>query len=172
MLSHFKPRFRNSSAFTFVEAVFTIAIIGIMSALALSAVSNGARDANRIVARQQQTVLNEALVSWVMANTRVKDNSGNETAQVRSLSSLRTFYNGLLTTSARFNLLVPNPASSDPSVRNGFIDKTTADHFLEYTTGTDRLYSKALKGSSQYFALPNWQDGGFPMVDMVNETQR
>jgi type II secretory pathway pseudopilin PulG len=169
MLSHFRLGFRNSSAFTFVEAVFTIAIIGIMSALALSAVSNGARDANRVIARQQQTVMNEALVSWVMSNTRVKDSSGNETAQVRSLSSLRTIYNGLLTTSARFNLLVPNPASSDLSVKNGFIDKTTSDHFLEYTTGTDRLYSKALKGSSQYFSLPNWQDGGFPMVDMVNE---
>lgn len=169
MFSHFTPRFRDSSAFTFVEAVFTIAIIGIMSALALSAVSNGARDANRVVARQQQTVLNEALVSWVMANTRVRDHNGNETAQVRSLSSLRTIYNGLTTTTARFNLLVPNPASNDPSVRNGFIDKTTADHFLEYTTGTDRLYSKALKGSNQYFTLPTWQDGGFPTVDMVNE---
>jgi type II secretory pathway pseudopilin PulG len=169
MLSQIKPRSRSSSAFTFVEAVFTIAIIGIMSALALSAVSNGARDANRVVARQQQTVLNEALVNWVMANTRVRDSSGNETAQVRSLASLRTLYNSLATTSARFNLLVPNPASSDLSAKNGFIDKTTADHFLEYTTGTDRLYSKALKGSSQYLNLPTWQDGGFPMVDMVNE---
>lgn len=169
MLSQLKPRLRTSAAFTFVEAIFTIAIIGIMSALALSAVSNGARDANRIVARQQQSVLNEALVNWVMANRRVRDSSGNETAQVRSLASLRTVYNGLTTTSARFNLLVPNPSSSDLSARNGFIDSTTAAHFLEYTTGTDRLYSKALKGSSQYLTLPTWQDGGFPTVDMVNE---
>ncbi len=154
----------SRAAFTFVEAIFTIAVIGIMSALAISAISNGARDANRIVARQQQAAINEALTTWVMTQTRV----GN-TAQMRSLNSLRNQYNALGTSLARFNLLVPNPASADVNVRNGYLEKTTADHFLEYTSNTNRLQSKALKGSGQYLTLPNWVDGGFPTVELVNE---
>ncbi len=151
-------------AFTFVEAIFTIAVIGIMSALALSSISNGARDANRIVARQQQAALNEAVTAWAMSQTRV----GN-TAQMRSLSSLRTEYNNLGTSSARLNLLVPNPSSSDVNVRNGYLDQSTADHFLEFTTGTDRIYSKALKSTKQYLTLPAWENGSFPTVQLNNE---
>jgi type II secretory pathway pseudopilin PulG len=156
--------FRPWAAFTFVEAIFTIAVIGIMSALAVSAISNGARDANRILARQQQAAVNEALTSWVMSQTRV-----GSTAQVRSLKNLRTQYNALGTSLARFNLLVPNPSSADPNVRNGYLDKTTTDHFLEHTSNSDRLQTKAMKGSGQYLALPVWQEGGFPTVELVNE---
>lgn len=148
-----------------MEAVFTIAIIGIMSALAISAISNGARDANRIVARQQQAAVQEALVAWVMSQTRV----GN-TAQVRSLTSLRNEYNALTTTYARFNRVLPNPSASDPGVRAGFLDQTTADHFEEFRVSSDRLYTAALKGAAQYLTLPDWIDGGFPTVQLVDQT--
>lgn len=157
----------QSCGFTFVEAIFTLAIIGIMASLAISAISNGARDANRVVARQQQAAINEALVAWVMGQMRVR--SGNvETAQVQSISNIRATYNVISTTLARFNLLVPNPSSSDPGTRAGYLDKTTADHFLEYTTNTDRLNSAALEGAKQYISLPNWQDGDFPRAELVN----
>ena len=159
---HYKPK--AASAFTFVEAIFTIAIIGIMSALALSAISNGARDANRIVARQQQAAIQESLISWVMGQARV----GN-TSQVRSLNGIRTSYNALATTYARFNQILPNPASTDPNIKNGYLDTATAEHFEAYRVSADRLYSAALKGSSQYLNLPTWQDGGFPTVELVNE---
>ncbi|GEP44980.1 hypothetical protein BGE01nite_42710 [Brevifollis gellanilyticus] len=155
---------RPPRAFTFVEAIFTIAVIGIMSSLALSAISNSARDASRIVARQQQAAVGEALTAWVMSQTRV-----GTTAQMRSLNSLRNQYNALQTTSARFNLLVPNVNSTDVNVRNGYLDQSTADHFLDYTTGTDRLHTKALKNGKQYLTLPTWQDGSFPTVDLVTE---
>ncbi|WP_146853449.1 hypothetical protein [Brevifollis gellanilyticus] len=135
-----------------------------MSSLALSAISNSARDASRIVARQQQAAVGEALTAWVMSQTRV-----GTTAQMRSLNSLRNQYNALQTTSARFNLLVPNVNSTDVNVRNGYLDQSTADHFLDYTTGTDRLHTKALKNGKQYLTLPTWQDGSFPTVDLVTE---
>lgn len=172
MITRPRPTFPRPSAFTFVEAIFTIAIIGIMSALALSAISNGARDANRIVARQQQAAVQEALNDYVMNQMRqnVTDTTtGKLVARLRSLNSIRNSYNALTTTVARFNLLVPNPTSSDSSVRTGYLDQTTADHFLDYTTGSDRIYSAALKGSFQYLSLPTWQDGGYPSVDLVNE---
>jgi type II secretory pathway pseudopilin PulG len=150
--------------FSFVEAIFTIAIIGIMSSLVVAAISNASRDAHRVMARQQQAAVNSALTAWVMAQTRV-----GSTAQVRSMESVRTTYNALPTTSARFNLLVPNPASPDPSVRAGFLDQTTADHFLEYTTGTDRLKTAAMDNAKQHLSLPTWQSGDFPRVELVNE---
>lgn len=155
---------RRRNGFSFVEAIFTIAIIGIMSSLVVAAISNASRDAHRVMARQQQSAVQSALTAWVMAQTRV----GN-TAQLRSLESVRTTYNGLSTTSARFNLLVPNPTSPDPNLRAGFLDQTTADHFLDYTTGSDKLKTSALDNAKQYLALPTWQSGDFPRVDLVNE---
>ena len=154
----------SKRGFTFVEAVFTIAIIGIMSALAVSAISNGARDANRVVARQQQAALQEALHVWVMAQTR-----NATTGQVQGLGSIRATYNALATTSARFNLLLPNPSAVDVNARSGFLDQTTADHFLEYTTGTDRLKTAALSGAKQHLTLPAWPDGDLPRVELVND---
>lgn len=150
--------------FSFVEAIFTIAIIGIMSSLVVAAISNASRDAHRVMARQQQAAVQSALTAWVMAQTRV-----GSTAQVRGLEDIRTGYNALGTTSARFNLLVPNPSSPDPSARVGFLDQTTADHFLDYTTGTDRLKTAALENAKQYLSLPTWQSADFPRVDLVNE---
>ncbi len=155
---------RRGNGFSFVEVIFTIAIIGIMSSLVVSAISNASRDAHRVMGRQQQAAVQSALTAWVMAQTRI----GN-TAQVRSLESVRIAYNALGTTSARFNLLVPNPSSPDPNLRAGFLDQTTADHFLDYTTGTERLKTSALDSAKQYLTLPTWQSGDFPRVDLVNE---
>jgi prepilin-type N-terminal cleavage/methylation domain-containing protein len=156
------------SGFTFVEAIFTIAIIGIMASLAISAISNGSRDTNRIIARQQQAAINEALIAWVMSQTRVWAD-GVETAQVRSVESIRTEYNGLPTTRARFDKLCANAAAPDPGSRAGYLDKTSADHFIEYTKNTDRLKSAALEGVKQYISLPGWQEGDFPRAELVNE---
>lgn len=133
-----------------------------MSSLALTAISNGSKDANRIVSRQQQAVIQEALNSWVMSQTRV-----GSTAQVRSLSSVQTSYNLLTTTEARFNLLVPNPSSPDPNQKEGYLDQSTADHFFAYRESSDKLHSAALKGAKQYLVLSDWATGSFPKVEMV-----
>jgi hypothetical protein len=135
-----------------------------MSSLVVAAISNASRDAHRVMARQQQAAVQSALTAWVMAQTRV-----GATAQVRSLENVRSTYNAIGSTSARFNLLVPNASSPDPSARAGFLDQTTADHFLEYTTSTDKLKTAALENSKQYLTLPNWQTGDFPRVELVSE---
>ena len=118
----------------------------------------------KCVTRQQQVSVQSALTTWVMAQTRV-----GSTAQVRSLESVRTAYNALPTTSARFNLLLPNASSPDPNLRAGFMDQTTADHFLDYTTSTDRLKTAAMNNAKQYLSLPTWQSGDYPRVELVNE---
>jgi len=55
---------------------------------------------------------------------------------------VRTSYNGLGTTSGRFNLLVPTPNSPDPSLGAGFLDQTTADHFFVNTTGGSATFRR------------------------------
>jgi prepilin-type N-terminal cleavage/methylation domain-containing protein len=153
------PRLRHSG-FTLVEAIFTIAIIGIMASLAISAISNGARDSYRVVARQQQAALQEALNAWVMSQSRVTVN-GVETAQVQSLESIRTAYNALRVTSARFEKIR----------QGGFLDPSTLEHFELYSKdqGTDRLKTAALDGARQYLSMPDWQLNAEPRVELVDE---
>jgi hypothetical protein len=155
---------RREGGFSFVEAIFTIAIIGIMSSIVVAAISNVSLDAHRVMARQQQASVQSALTAWVMAQNRV----GN-TAQFQSLESVRTSYNAWPTSQKRFELLIPKPTSSDPSLRAGFLDQTTADHFAEYTTNSNQLQTAALVNAQQYLTLPDWQSGDFPRVNLVNQ---
>ena len=155
---------RRDTGFSFVEAIFAIAIIGIMSSIIVAAISNASRDAHRVMARQQQASVQSALTAWVMAQMRV----GN-TAQFRGLESVRTSYNTLTTSRDRFKLLKPDPSSSDPSARVGFLDQTTADHFDDYTSNANQLQTAALYNAQQYLTLPDWQSGDFPHVDLVNQ---
>ncbi|WP_395747444.1 hypothetical protein [Prosthecobacter sp.] len=135
-----------------------------MSSIVVAAISNASRDAHRVLARQQQASVQSALTAWVMAQMRV-----GSTAQFRSLESVRTTYNALPTSLSRFNLLIPNASSPDPSLRAGFLDQTTADHFADYTTNANQLQTAALDNAQQYLTLPDWQTGDFPHVDLVNE---
>lgn len=155
---------RRSRGFSLLEAVITIAVIGIMASIVVSAISNASRDAQRIVARQQQTTVQNALNAWVMSQLRVKV-SGVDTAQVKSIKTLRDEYNTLYpTTSARFELLKPNASGI-----GGFLDQSTVDHFAYYTTGTDQLKTAALDLNKQHLQLPNWTTGSFPKVNLAND---
>lgn len=157
-------RKERRAGFSFVEAIFTIAIIGIMSSIVVAAISNASRDASRVMARQQQASVQSALTAWVMSQMRVS----NSSAQFQSLENVRTYYNSL-SISQRFDQLVPKPTSSDPSRRAGFLDQTTADHFADYTTNANQLQTAALYNAQQYLSLPDWQTGDFPHVDLVNQ---
>ncbi len=145
--------------FTLTESIITIAIIGVMASLVVGAISNGSRDAQRIVARQQQAALQNAINSWVMSETRVGD-----TRQVRSLKDIRDAYNAQTTSLGKFTaFLVP-----DSDGVGGFLDQNTADHIVTYTTNTDRLKSAALDMARQHLVLQHpWAAGGFPRVDLV-----
>jgi type II secretory pathway pseudopilin PulG len=44
-------RKQRRAGFSFVEAIFTIAIIGIMASIVVAAISNASRDAHRVLAR-------------------------------------------------------------------------------------------------------------------------
>lgn len=135
-----------------------------MSSLVVAAISNASKDAHRVMGRQQQAAVQSAVTAWVMAQTRV-----GSTAQYRNLESLRSYYNSLSTTRARFELLRPNPTSPDLSLRAGFLDQTTVDHFDDYMFSSDRLQTAALDNAAQYLTLPTWQSGDFPRCEMNDE---
>lgn len=70
----------NSGAFSLIELLVVICVIGILSALIIASISNASRDSRWTVARQQQATLQTALNAWVTTNT--------------SIASARAIYNG------------------------------------------------------------------------------
>lgn len=151
---------RRKVGFTLTEAVITVAIVGIMASLVVGAISNASRDAQRIVGRQQQVAVQNALNSWVMSQTRV-----GSTSQLMSINDIRALYNGQSTARGKLDTFL----APDNQGRGGFLDSNTVDHFHDWTTNTDRLKTEALDLARQHLELPTWAAGGFPTVNLVND---
>lgn len=153
-MNHIKQRnTTRSKGFSLVEAIFTIAIISIMSSIIVAAISNATRDANRIVARQQQAALNSALNAWVMGSMRVA--SGINEGQLRGIEDIRAEYNSQSSSLAKLQLIAPDATS-------GYLDESTRAHFIQYTNNSGRIESSALEAGNQHITLPNWTAGEFP----------
>jgi prepilin-type N-terminal cleavage/methylation domain-containing protein len=141
------PRRRCCSGFTFLELVIVIAVIGIMSALAISAFSDGASDAREIVARQQQATLQSAVNAWV---------SGQLMGRT-TLSQVQSAYNAADTAQSRLDLV------------GGYLDDLSLDHFVSESDPEDasKIESSATKRLGWYFEFPDWDDGAYPKVELV-----
>ncbi|MBX7209732.1 MAG: type II secretion system GspH family protein [Verrucomicrobiaceae bacterium] len=152
--------------FTLVEAVITIAVVGIMASLVVSGMTNLSRDSQRIVGRQQQAAVQNAINAWVMSKTRVESSPGVFTSQVMSINDIRSLYNGQSTAKGKFEtFLAPNATTG----LGGFLDVTTSDHIKSYTTNNQQLKTSALDLAKQHLELPTWTAGAFPKVDLVND---
>lgn len=146
----------RASGFTFVEALMTIAIIGIMAAILVSSFSNAGTDSARILARQQQAAVQSAVIAWLNGESNRVDviDATAGRGRLRTIAQIQADYNSRVTTLARFNLIAD------------YLDANTANYLLTSTTNSDRISSDALKTSKQYLALPNWTDGSFPQVTL------
>ncbi len=145
--------------FTFVEALMTIAILAIMAGVLISAFSSAATDASRMIARQQQAALQSAVNSWVNGdnNRVIVINATTGASKLKTIEEIRTQYNSLLTSLARFSAL------------ESYLDKTTFDHMRNNTTNSGKIKSDALSATKQYIALPDWASGEYPKVTLNNE---
>jgi len=117
-------------AFTLVELLVVIAVIGIMSALVISSITNAAQDSRFTVARQQQATLQSALHSWIAAQ--------------ESISQARTDYTAadaeekldLLTNYLQAETLADFIANtSDTEVRSTVLDQI--DHHLSFSAWSE-----------------------------------
>ena len=155
--ANFRPR---GLGFTLTEALLTMAIIGIISSIVVSAMSNAAKDASRMVSRQQQAQVQNAVNAWISGQTR-----DTTTGQVRSLESIRSDYNSRGTSLARFNLI----SGMDKTPPDGYLDETTGRHFTDNTSNSDRVRSEAMINARQYLTLGTWVSGSYPKVELVSE---
>jgi prepilin-type N-terminal cleavage/methylation domain-containing protein len=130
-------------AFTMVEMLIVIAVIGIMSALVISAFSNAAQDTRRVVARQQQAAVQNAVNAWV-----------NSVSQTQGLGQTRNLYNLAGSSKGRLQLV------------QAYLDEATLAHFLANTTNNGEVKSAALSKTGQYLLLDTWNSASYPKVEL------
>jgi type II secretory pathway pseudopilin PulG len=126
-----------------VEMLIVIAVIGIMSALVISAFSNAAQDTRRVVARQQQAAVQNAVNAWV-----------NSTSQTQGLAQARNLYNLAATSKGRLQLV------------QSYLDDATLSHFLANTSNNNEVKSAALSKTGQYLLLDSWSANSYPKVEL------
>jgi prepilin-type N-terminal cleavage/methylation domain-containing protein len=146
---------RPPAGFTFIEALMTIAILGIMATLVVSAFSNAGTDSARIVSRQQQASLQGALNAWVNGEANRTDviNATTGTGRPRTIAQIQAAYNAVSGNKNRFDLIA------------SYLDSNTSDYFTTYSSAS-QIKSDALNTSKQYIAFPDWADNSYPQVTL------
>jgi prepilin-type N-terminal cleavage/methylation domain-containing protein len=138
----FRLSAKRGRGFTLIELLIVIAIIGILSALIITTVSNAAQDARTVVARQQQITLQDALNAWIAANS-----SGTNTLQ-----NARTAYSGAATASAKLVLL------------KDYLHPETYSHLTNYSS-SDQIKSDAMVKAGVNLQFSSWAATNTPVVE-------
>ena len=146
---------KTSTGFTFIEALMTIAILGLMASLVVSAFSNAGSDSARIVARQQQAALQAAVNAWVNSDSNrvVVINATTGTGRLKTVAEIMASYNGVTGNLNRFNVIAP------------YLDSNTVSYFTTLSSSS-QILSDALNTSKQYIAFPDWTSGSYPQVTL------
>ena len=131
----------ESSAFTLVEILLVIAIIGIMSAIILTTVGNATQDSRLVLARQQQAALQQALNAWIAGQI-----------STNTISVVRSNY-----TAAADKLALVGP----------YLGQATLQHFQENTTNASEIRSDALLRTGRYLQFSPWTTTNFPTVNLL-----
>ena len=137
------PKTEHMKAFSLIELLIVVAVIGIISALVVTSITNATEDSRLVVARQQQVVLQEALNSWITAQTSVGQAQETYTANSDKL--------GLI----------------DDYLRNENTMGTQANS-LFYLDGTD-VRSEVLQKAGKCLRFSGWTTNTYPYIIMTNK---
>lgn len=125
------------SAFSLVEALLVVAVIAVLSGLAVSYVGGASDTSKLLVARQQQVELQTALDAWITAKS-----SGTA-----GLAGAKSAYS----TDCSAMLAALGPYLRDPGV---------------FSTSGGSVSSAALAASGKSLQFSSWTEGSYPKVLM------
>lgn len=128
---------KRSSAFSLVEILIVVAVIGILSGLAVSYVGGASENSRLIVARQQQVQLQTALDSWISA----------QASGTAGLGGAKASYS----TNATTMLAALGPYLRDPGI---------------FSVSGGAVSSAALAASGKSLQFSSWTDNSYPKVLM------
>jgi prepilin-type N-terminal cleavage/methylation domain-containing protein len=133
-----KGSFR-SNAFSMVEILLVVAVIAIISGMAITYVGGASENSRLLVARQQQVQLQTALDAWIVAKS-----SGTA-----GLAAAKTAYS----TDAEYMLSAQGlgPYLREPGI---------------FSVSGSAVSSSALAGAGKTLQFSSWSDGSYPKVLM------
>ncbi len=138
------PRTRATTAFSLIELLIVIAIIGVLASLVIASFSNATQDSRNVVVLQQQAALQEALNSWI-AHESSSSGSG-------SLHSAKASYAAATTGASKLALISP------------YLDAATAAQFTPHSTIANALNSDTMEKTQHYVAFSTWPAGSYPKI--------
>jgi len=143
------PARATGGGFTLIELLLVIAIIGILSTLIITTVSNASQDARTVVARQQQITLQDALNAWVAANSSGRADSNSPP---NTLQTARTAYSN---------------ASPKLALLSNYLDPSTYNHLTNYSVSTStQVKSDAMNKIGVHLEFSTWTTN-YPIVNQV-----
>jgi len=127
------------NGFTLIEMLLVVAVIGILTSLVISAITNSAADARLVIARQQQATVQEALNAWIASTNTTAAKAAYTAAS--DASSKMTLIQKYLNTNARW--------------------MTTG---LTYSSGG--LQTENMKSINVTMAFGSWTSSAYPVVTL------
>jgi prepilin-type N-terminal cleavage/methylation domain-containing protein len=129
----------HRDAFSLVELLVVIGVIGLLSALIITYITNATRESRLVIARQQQVVLQEALNAWI--------------ASTDSLGDARAAYS----TNGGTMLSLLNPY-----LKNTLDTRTNAMFYEE----AGSISSEILDKINRQLSFSPWDETNFPVIEL------
>ena len=158
---------RPRNAFTLIEMLIVITIISILAAMAITSISNSAKDSRTVIAQQQLAVIQEAVNSY--ASRQIGRVLPAQTAAFGAIT-----YTGKQATVEDVRNIYNSPPRGATAVKisdrltliRSYLDASNfgANLIADDTAGS--LTTEAMRAIGKKVELPDWVSGDFPKAQM------